>query len=293
MCVVKASSTAEKEYKYLDRLRNHRSICEVYESGYLDNAFCFSMARYPWTLQDRIQAGDYTELQISEWMMDLAKGLNKLHELEIMHRDLNPRNLFIDKQGNLRIGDFGIAGEKQISDTLTGTPGYVASEVYSTGGYSLKVDMWSVGCILLELLTKDQDYKKNYHERMKSMPKSYSQGWTEIVGGLLEKDPTSRMSAADLEVALLKIQLDLKKSSWNDQTFRNQAKDVAIYGGTTASTLAVGYLTTLPTMTGWGALAGPVLVSTTWFAVAATPLAVTLGSGYVVYKVMGYLLPKK
>jgi serine/threonine protein kinase len=100
---------------------------------------------------------------------DLARGLKVLFEHDIIHRDLKPANLLLDKVstinetnpndtsniGVLKIADFGFAKEIRKGDltkTIAGSPSYMAPEILNMQPYSYKVDLWSVGVILYELV---------------------------------------------------------------------------------------------------------------------------------------------
>jgi serine/threonine protein kinase len=79
-----------------------------------------------------------------------------LHKNHIIHRDLKPGNLFLDKNMNVKVGDFGLATKvvdgEEINKTFCGTPNYMAPEVLSRYGHSYQADIWSLGVIIYTLI---------------------------------------------------------------------------------------------------------------------------------------------
>ncbi|EME89040.1 cell division control protein 2 [Pseudocercospora fijiensis CIRAD86] len=96
---------------------------------------------------------------VKKFTHQLLSGIRYCHSHRVLHRDLKPQNLLIDKEGNLKIGDFGLARAFGVPlRTYTHevvTLWYRAPEILLGGRqYSTGVDMWSVGCIFAEMATR-------------------------------------------------------------------------------------------------------------------------------------------
>ncbi|KAI4345152.1 hypothetical protein L6164_012306 [Bauhinia variegata] len=99
-----------------------------------------------------------TEPQIKCYMQQLLAGLQHCYERGVMHRDIKPSNLLIDKQGVLKIGDFGLANSLvKPKGPLTNrvvTLWYRAPELLlGSTDYGFGIDLWSAGCLLAEMFT--------------------------------------------------------------------------------------------------------------------------------------------
>lgn len=96
---------------------------------------------------------------VKKFMTQLCEGVRYCHAHRVLHRDLKPQNLLIDKEGNLKLADFGLARAFGVPlRTYTHevvTLWYRAPEILLGGRqYSTGVDMWSVGCIFAEMCTR-------------------------------------------------------------------------------------------------------------------------------------------
>ncbi|KAI9805929.1 MAG: Cell division control protein 2 [Sarcosagium campestre] len=99
------------------------------------------------------------EAMVKKFMSQLVEGIRYCHSRRILHRDLKPQNLLIDKEGNLKLADFGLARAFGVPlRTYTHevvTLWYRSPEILLGGRqYSTGVDMWSVGCIFAEMCTR-------------------------------------------------------------------------------------------------------------------------------------------
>ena len=95
----------------------------------------------------------FDEDLIWEWIIQILNGVLYLHDHQIIHRDLKSANIFLMKNGVLKIGDLNVSklSKNDYARTKTGTPYYLAPEVWADRPYDYKCDIWSIGCIIYEL----------------------------------------------------------------------------------------------------------------------------------------------
>ncbi|MBR2364751.1 MAG: serine/threonine protein kinase [Lentisphaeria bacterium] len=99
-------------------------------------------------------------LQVCQWMQDIAEGLERAEKYGIIHHDIKPANIMLDLEGNVKIGDFGIAQRRFDqaassggSENLWGSPFYVSPEKARDGVESFPGDIYSLGATFYHLLT--------------------------------------------------------------------------------------------------------------------------------------------
>ncbi|KAI9357266.1 kinase-like domain-containing protein, partial [Zopfochytrium polystomum] len=105
--------------------------------------------------------GAFETAMVRSFTSHIVEGLRYLHDRCIIHRDIKGANLLVDGEGLVRISDFGISKKSEYKlaykydsrMSLQGSVFWMAPEVIKGKGYSAKVDIWSLGCVVLEMLT--------------------------------------------------------------------------------------------------------------------------------------------
>ena len=163
----------------------------------------------------------FSENEIMHDFIQIALAIKYIHDRKILHRDLKAQNVFLTKDGTVKLGDFGIArvleNTFQLCKTQIGTPYYLSPEMCEGKNYNSKTDIWSLGCILYELCTLKHPFDAaNVNGllmviiRGKYQPISsyYSQNLKSLVQQLLTKDPAKRPSINQiLGLPFIKVKL--------------------------------------------------------------------------------------
>ena len=139
---------------------SHKNVCRMYHLSEESGTHYITMEYVPGeTLKGMIrmtkQLSVGTAISIAK---QICEGLGEAHRLGVVHRDLKPQNIMIDKQGNARIMDFGIARSLESDGTtrpgvLIGTPEYMSPEQTEFRDVDQRSDIYSSGILLFEMLT--------------------------------------------------------------------------------------------------------------------------------------------
>ncbi len=108
-----------------------------------------------------------TKFQVQFYSASIMLAVNYLHERKIVYRDIKPENIMVVTNGFIKLIDFGTAKSiKDRTDTIIGTPDYMAPEVIIGKGYSFQVDFWSIGVMMYEFMCGKTPFGEGLEEIM-------------------------------------------------------------------------------------------------------------------------------
>lgn len=207
---------AMNEVKVLKSLR-HPFIISYRESFIVKNSLCIIMDYaeggdlYSKITEQKKTGRGYSEDQIMTWFCQILLALKYIHDRKILHRDLKTQNIFLTANGNVKLGDFGIARVLQSTNdcahTMIGTPYYLSPEICEQKPYNQKSDIWSLGCVLYEIATLRHAFDassfkslviKIIRGKYPSVPSVYSEDLKELISDLLQRNPINRPSSKKL-----------------------------------------------------------------------------------------------
>jgi len=179
----------------------------------------------------------FSETEIWSIFIQVVRGLRSLHELQIMHRDLKSANVFLFKDSTAKLGDLNVSkvAKKGLNYTQTGGPYYASPEVWRDQPYDVKSDMWSLGCVLYEMITlkppfRAEDMASLYKKVLKGIypkiPNTYSQDLAAMVKHLLHVSPHLRPTCD--KVLKLPIVLNRIQKLFPEENFEQQEQNVLL-----------------------------------------------------------------
>jgi len=197
---------------------HHDNIVDFYDSFMIDD-------RQLWVVMEMMDGGcltdilelygqiELTEPHIAFVCRESLKALSYIHSLHRIHRDIKSDNVLLSVEGGVKLADFGYAAQltqKQSKrNTVVGTPYWMAPELIRGHDYGIKVDIWSLGIMLMEMAEGEPPYMEFPPLRALFLittkgipplkePQKWSNELHEFVNKCLDKEPEKRPDATEL-----------------------------------------------------------------------------------------------
>jgi len=161
-------------------------------------------------------------------MGQIISAIDYLHKRGIIYRDLKLENLLLDKDGHIKIADFGLCKEDiqwgKTTKTFCGTPEYLAPEVLEDNDYGRAVDWWGVGVVMYEMMVGRLPFYNRDHDILFELilmeevrfPKTITAEAKDLLGGLLIKDPLKRLGGGPEDAQAVKTHAFFNSINWSD-----------------------------------------------------------------------------
>ena len=168
-------------------------------------------------LYSYVSRGRFTEDRARFYSGEIILAIEHLHEHNIVYRDLKPENLLLDREGHIKLCDFGLCKEDVTGDTvktICGTPEYLAPEVLQHKTYGKSVDWWSLGNVMFEMIAGLPPFFDNNRQIMFRKilqaplfkPRVMSEDAFNLITGMLNRNPPHRLGYKGAN--------DIKSAAW-------------------------------------------------------------------------------
>uniref|UniRef100_A0A915NTB0 non-specific serine/threonine protein kinase n=1 Tax=Meloidogyne floridensis TaxID=298350 RepID=A0A915NTB0_9BILA len=168
----------------------------------------------------------FSESRTRFYGAEIVLALGYLHDNNIVYRDLKLENLLLDRDGHIKIADFGLCKEdisfSGRTRTFCGTPEYLAPEVLEENDYGRSVDWWGVGVVMYEMMCGRLPFYSKEHEKLFEMilqcslrfPSRLSPEAKVLLSGLLVKDPNKRLGGGPDDYREIQATAFFKPIDW-------------------------------------------------------------------------------
>lgn len=220
-----------REISVLQKLK-HPNIVGYDGCGVSEKGLFYVMEKVPFgTLKEVLQRRERLGWRAAcECAIHICNGLKHAHTQGIVHRDLKPANIFLSEDGNLKLGDFGLAFDEAASSltidgTTVGTMEYMSPEQIKGQRVDARTDLYAVGCMLFEMTASHAPYWSLDAFELQSMhinapipsirdiAHGAPLGFEKLIKRLMAKDPDERPQTAEETIELLAELIDFDLST--------------------------------------------------------------------------------
>ncbi|XP_069747852.1 serine/threonine-protein kinase Nek3 isoform X1 [Narcine bancroftii] len=149
----------------------------------------------------------FPEEMVLNLFVQICLGMKHIHDKRVLHRDIKTKNIFLTKNGVVKLGDFGSAhllkSPMAFAHTYVGTPYYVSPEIWENKPYNNKSDIWALGCVLYEICALRHPFQSNSWKNLilkicngsyPPIPRHYSYDLHYIIKQMFKRAPKDRPS---------------------------------------------------------------------------------------------------
>ncbi|XP_075039137.1 protein kinase C delta type isoform X1 [Mixophyes fleayi] len=210
-----------------------RVLAMAWENPFLTHIYCsFQTKEHLFFVMEFLNGGDlmfhiqdkgrFDLYRATFYAAEILCGLQFLHSRGIIYRDLKLDNVMLDKDGHIKIADFGMCKENIFAEnkasTFCGTPDYIAPEILLGHKYTFSVDWWSFGVLLYEMLIGQSPFHGDDEDELfesirvdtPHFPRWITKESKDILEKLFERDPTKRLGI----IGNIKLHAFFKTINW-------------------------------------------------------------------------------
>ena len=224
--------------------KNERDIMVKILSPFIVNIiFAFQDDKNLYLVSEFMQGGElffhlrknkyFSEDLVKFYAMELVLAISHIHRKNAVYRDLKPENILLDKDGHIKLTDFGLSKIIKDNDkayTICGTIKYIAPEILMNRGYKKEVDWWSLGCVLFEMLEGKAPFglpvgelDMSFFQRKVRFFRAESEATKSFIKELLVFDPTKRLGYGPNGIINIKRHKFFEGIDW-DKAFKKEYK---------------------------------------------------------------------